>query len=443
MIQTGDRVTENGRVGTVVALHTKGTYDVLFDGAEYAIRRQERSIQKMLSNPRRKKSKRKGLTKASRARLKASSFVFPRTRRYPINDLYHGQLALQYAQWPNNRKDLKKVKAAVFKKYPSLIKWWNKNHPEDEWTKGKSSSRRAGAGRGRRRIAANPRFNYYARREYLRHLGYKRSEHVPTDEIDALGGRIYELERSLSGERRERLTEEDRRHFTREYRQLKDELKGLGFKLYRGEVVPLDADKSPPSRSNPSDEVEALGRRMKWKERKVDDLGMLRYFGDTRTHEYELDHRTISDFAHLVRDYVIDPDHHPVDPKRQRAWIRGDVDVSKAPIRQGEDGKKYYMVWTVNEVGLPQDSLSPHGRSMDEIGTFVTLEEAKKFAESRWNQFHYHAKGMGTNYPRKENPRSNPSRRRKSLRAKYRKKHGDNWWKKKAIYARFRKELKR
>ena len=101
------------------------------------------------------------------------------------------------------------------------------------------------------------------------------------------------------------------------------------------------------------------------------------------------------------------------------------------------------MVWTVNEVGLPQDSLSPHGRSMDEIGTFVTLEEAKKFAESRWNQFHYHAKGMGTNYPRKENPRSNPSRRRKSLRAKYRKKHGDNWWKKKAIYARFRKELKR
>lgn len=78
----------------------------------------------------------KKLTKAARAKLPASAFVFPRTRKYPINDMAHGRLALIYAMSPTNAKDRKKVKAAVFKKYPRLKRWWNstdwvKRHPKE------------------------------------------------------------------------------------------------------------------------------------------------------------------------------------------------------------------------------------------------------------------------------------------------------------------------
>ena len=274
----------------------------------------------MLSNPRRKKSKRKGLTKASRARLKASSFVFPRTRRYPINDLYHGQLALQYAQWPNNRKDLKKVKAAVFKKYPSLIKWWNKNHPEDKWTKGKSSSRRAGAGRSRRRIAANPRFN-------------------------PAGG---------------------------------------GLLQWKTEKRPIKGQ-------------DAKGGMPAW------------YFkGGT----------TGSGIYHWAEATMIDP----------YFWIIYSFDA-------GSVGRKLWMVHNTYDAGFEM--------FFDTLGEAKTwTQRAAALMRSRANQ-NMHPLVYPDDFSTLKNPRSNPSRRRQSLRTKYRKKHGDNWWKKKAIYARFRKELKR
>jgi hypothetical protein len=79
----------------------------------------------------------KKLTKAARARLPASSFVFPRTRKYPINDMAHGRLALIYAMSPTNAKDRKKVKSAVFKKYPSLKRWWNSTN----WVKSHKGQR--------------------------------------------------------------------------------------------------------------------------------------------------------------------------------------------------------------------------------------------------------------------------------------------------------------
>lgn len=141
MFNVGDRVSEKGQQGIITAIHTPGTVDVLFDGEEYAIRRQEHDVKKLRTNPSRlrlvkpkKKSKRvKKLTKSMRDRLPKSDFIFPKRRSFPIPDIGHGRLAIQYGQFPNNRKDLSKIKKAVFKRYPSLIKWWNKNHPEDKW----------------------------------------------------------------------------------------------------------------------------------------------------------------------------------------------------------------------------------------------------------------------------------------------------------------------
>ena len=107
-------------------------------------------------NPRRNRGK---LTEEEREDLPARDFVFPKTRRYPINDLYHARKALQMMQWNKvSKEDIPEVKKKVFARYPSLIKWWNKHHPEDKWTKGrKGAASRAGKRRARRRkIAANP-----------------------------------------------------------------------------------------------------------------------------------------------------------------------------------------------------------------------------------------------------------------------------------------------
>ena len=74
-----------------------------------------------------------------RLKLPLRDFVFPGDRRYPIQDKEHGRLALTYATWSaTSRKDLPKVKAAVFARYPSLIKWWNnssyvKDHPRQAY----------------------------------------------------------------------------------------------------------------------------------------------------------------------------------------------------------------------------------------------------------------------------------------------------------------------
>ena len=47
MLKVGDQVSENGRIGTVTAIHTKGTADVLFPDKEYAIRRQEHNLRRV------------------------------------------------------------------------------------------------------------------------------------------------------------------------------------------------------------------------------------------------------------------------------------------------------------------------------------------------------------------------------------------------------------
>ena len=47
----GQRVSENGRKGTVKAIHTKGTVDVMFDDMDYAIRRQAYNVSPLRSNP--------------------------------------------------------------------------------------------------------------------------------------------------------------------------------------------------------------------------------------------------------------------------------------------------------------------------------------------------------------------------------------------------------
>ena len=66
------------------------------------------------------------LSKTKRASLSARDFALPKQRKYPIYDKKHGQLALTYATWSKtSRKDLPKVKRAVFARYPSLRRWWN------------------------------------------------------------------------------------------------------------------------------------------------------------------------------------------------------------------------------------------------------------------------------------------------------------------------------
>jgi hypothetical protein len=137
MYKLNDRVSENGRLGTVTAIHTKGTADVLFDDAEYAIRRQEHQLKPVRQNG--------GLTKRQRASLPDEDFCDIYTRKdgserraFPINDEYHGRLALTYATWPNNARKRQKVKKCVFARYPQLIEWWNntewvQDHPEEEY----------------------------------------------------------------------------------------------------------------------------------------------------------------------------------------------------------------------------------------------------------------------------------------------------------------------
>jgi hypothetical protein len=93
------------------------------------------------NNPRRNrgpvKRKFKKLTKAERARLPASEFVFPRARLFPINDYGHARTALTFVMTPSNAKYRKKVKSAVFKRYPSLKRWWNST----DWVKRHRSER--------------------------------------------------------------------------------------------------------------------------------------------------------------------------------------------------------------------------------------------------------------------------------------------------------------
>jgi hypothetical protein len=57
------------------------------------------------------------LTAKSRKALPAGEFVFPRTRRYPIQDKGHARAALAYS---SGTAAAPKVRAAVAARYPSI-----------------------------------------------------------------------------------------------------------------------------------------------------------------------------------------------------------------------------------------------------------------------------------------------------------------------------------
>lgn len=60
------------------------------------------------------------LTAAQRRRLPASAFVYPKTRSYPINDPEHARNALARAAMRKTKGSLKKVRAVVGRRYPSI-----------------------------------------------------------------------------------------------------------------------------------------------------------------------------------------------------------------------------------------------------------------------------------------------------------------------------------
>jgi len=62
------------------------------------------------------------LTSKKRKRLRDSSFALPAQRKYPINDITHARNALARVAQNGTEYEKRKVKAAVYKKYPSLKK---------------------------------------------------------------------------------------------------------------------------------------------------------------------------------------------------------------------------------------------------------------------------------------------------------------------------------
>lgn len=64
----------------------------------------------------------KELTTKARKHLKGSSFVFPKERKYPIHDLAHARNALSRVSANGTPSEKKKVRSAVYAKYPALKK---------------------------------------------------------------------------------------------------------------------------------------------------------------------------------------------------------------------------------------------------------------------------------------------------------------------------------
>ena len=55
---------------------------------------------------------------------KRGPYVFPARKAYPIGSLSSAKSALIFSTWPNNKRDAKKVRKAVFKRYPQLRAWF-------------------------------------------------------------------------------------------------------------------------------------------------------------------------------------------------------------------------------------------------------------------------------------------------------------------------------
>ena len=62
------------------------------------------------------------LTTKGRKRIKKSNFALPAQRKYPIHDLPHARNALARVAQYGSSGEKSKVRAAVYKKYPSLRK---------------------------------------------------------------------------------------------------------------------------------------------------------------------------------------------------------------------------------------------------------------------------------------------------------------------------------
>lgn len=62
------------------------------------------------------------LTTKGRKRLKKSSFAVPSKRAYPIHDKSHARNALARVAQHGTPAQKKQVRAAVYKKYPSMKK---------------------------------------------------------------------------------------------------------------------------------------------------------------------------------------------------------------------------------------------------------------------------------------------------------------------------------
>ncbi len=77
------------------------------------------------------------MSQAKREKLDPSDFVFPEEQKWPIQDLDQAKIALTWSTWPQHKKVAKKVREAVFKKYPELKKWFKK---EDEKMESKNGS---------------------------------------------------------------------------------------------------------------------------------------------------------------------------------------------------------------------------------------------------------------------------------------------------------------
>ena len=60
------------------------------------------------------------LTSEERGDLRSSSFVFPKSRSYPINDRSHARAALSMVAAHGSSSEQAKVRAAVKKKYPGI-----------------------------------------------------------------------------------------------------------------------------------------------------------------------------------------------------------------------------------------------------------------------------------------------------------------------------------
>lgn len=95
--------------------------------------------------------KKSTLSAQKRRALPASAFAVPSERKFPINDLYHGRLALIYVMSPSNAAYREEVVDAVLSRYPELRFFWESR------SKNLAKRRRPAAAM---RVAANPSHDY-------------------------------------------------------------------------------------------------------------------------------------------------------------------------------------------------------------------------------------------------------------------------------------------